>query len=57
MQERRCKIMKKTEVEEQNKALVKRYIEAWNKGDFEALVEMHAYTITDHSSMVLLSDD
>ena len=34
--------MKKTEVEEQNKALVKSYIEAWNKGDFEALDEMLA---------------
>jgi len=31
--------MKKTVVEEQNKALVHQYIEGWNKGDFEALVE------------------
>ena len=34
--------MKKTVVEEQNKALVKRYIEAWNEGDFEALDEVLA---------------
>jgi len=34
--------MKKTEVEEQNKALVKRYIEAWNGGDFEAFYEVLA---------------
>ena len=32
--------MKKTEVEEQNKALVKSYVEAWNKGDFQAFKEV-----------------
>ncbi len=40
----------KAEIEEQNKALVNRYSEAWSKGDFEALKEILSPDYVRHIS-------